>query len=540
MGKRINKIMLIVPPITRDKDFSAKVSRVTDFFPLGMAYIAATLEKTGLYKLKILDSLKGKDLQEGIVIDNGDSIRYGLTDNELEYEIKKFSPDVIGVSCLFSGAQWDAANVCSIIKKISSEIFTIMGGAHAGNMAQELLHLCKEIDYVIVGEAENAFVQILDAIDKNEDVSQIDGIGYRENETVRLNKKTEYVRNLDSIPFPAYHLFDMQIYLNDADSHGFYRYPPYTQMITSRGCPCKCTFCALGSHWGPKQRLRSASNILDEMEFLIQQYGIREIHFEDDNLTANRKRALELFDGMIERKLNLHWHAPSGMAVYTLTEDIIEKMAEAGCYSVTLAIESGNQEVLSKMMRKPVDLNIVPALVKKIREVGMDVRGFFMLGFPGETKENINQTVEFACSLELDWAYFSIFSPLPKTAMYDLCLEKGYIKKSDFDPMRSFHRSIVRTPEFDPDYLNNVREKAIIKTCFKNNPNLLRYDIDKAIDNFESVVRRYPHFDFANFYLAEAYLRKGKKSKAVKSYKKTLLINPLYIEAETKLNELLR
>ena len=306
-------------------------------------------------------------------------------------------------------------------------------------------------------------------------------------------------------------------------------------MITSRGCPCKCSFCALGAHWGNCQRKRSARNILDEMEALIRKYGIQEFHFEDDNLTADKKRAIELFNGMIDRKFNIVWHAPSGIAAYTLDAEIVERMAASGCYSITLGIESGSQQVLTKLMHKPVDLKKLPALVQVIRKHKIDVRGFFILGFPGETKEDMKRTIDYARGLELDWAYFSIFSPLPKTEIYRVCLEKGYIKEGDFDPIRSFHRSIVHTPEFTPEDLYQIREEAIIDICFRNNPNLRKYDVDTAIENFSLVVRRYPHFDFANFYLAEAYMKKGDREKGAAYYRKTLEANPAHQEAIARL-----
>jgi len=187
------------------------------------------------------------------------------------------------------------------------------------------------------------------------------------------------------------------------------------------------------------------------------------------------------------------------------------------------------------LMHKPVDLKKLPALVQVIRKHKIDVRAFFMLGFPGETKEDMKRTIDYARRLELDWAYFTIFSPLPKTEMYRVCLEKGYIKEGDFDPIRSFNRSIVHTPEFTPEDINQIREEAIIDICFRNNPNLRKYDVDTAIENFSSVVRRYPHFDFANFYLAEAYMKKGDREKGAAYYRKTLEANPAHQEAIARL-----
>lgn len=535
--KKNGKIMFIYPPVTRPEDFSAKVVRVSVFLPLGIAYLAAVLEKTGDYELEILDTLCESDIEEGTPLNGGKQIRYGLTDEAIEKRIRDFSPNVVGVACLFSAMQWDMVNTCRIVKKVNPVIKTIVGGAHAGSMAKDIIREYNEVDFVIVGEAELTFLDLLRSLETNGGFTNLNGFAFRENGSVKFIPKTKYIEDLDSIDFPARHLFNMDKYFENAKSHGFYRNTPYTQVITSRGCPYKCTFCALGAHWGSRQRMRSAKNVLDEIEYLINQYGIKEIHFEDDNLTADKKRAAELFDGMVKRNFNIKWHVPSGIAVNTLNEELIEKMRASGCYSITLAIESGNQKVVTKLMNKPVNLKVVPRLVKKIRENGMDVRGFFIIGYPDETKETIRQTIDFARSLELDWSYFSIASPLPNTEMYKTCIKKGYIKEGDFDPIRSFHRSIIHTPEFIPEYLYEVREEAIIDVCFRNNPNLLKYNIDKAIEDFKDVVSRYPHFDFAHFYLGEAYLKKGNKENAISSYRKTLKANPSHKEAKERLEK---
>lgn len=529
--------MLIYPPVTRPKDFSSQKVRVSIFFPLGIAYLAAVIEKTGKYELQVLDALSEGDVNEGSPLAD-DKIRYGLTDQELVDRIKAFKPDVVGVSCLFSAMQWDMGNVCRLTKEVNPDTITVVGGAHVGLTPKELIRQHKEIDFLIEGEAEVTLIKLLESLNAGFLSPELNGIAFWRDGEVHHIAKTDYIMDLDAIPFPARSLFNMQKYFESPNSHGFYKKTPYTQMITSRGCPNKCAFCALGAHWGSKQRMRSPKNVLDEIEFLIQEYGIREIHFEDDNITSNKKRAMAIFEGMIERRFNIIWHVPSGMAANTLDEELLAKMRESGCYSLTLAIESGNQHVVSRLMKKPVNLKRIPALVQQIRHHGMDVRGFFILGYPDETKENIQETINFAREIELDWSYFSIFSPLPGTKSYNTCLEKGYIKKEDFDPLRSFHQSIVRTPEFTPEYLAEIREKAIVDVCFRNNPNLLKYDINKAIENFSSVVERYPHFDFANFYLGEAYLKKGEKLKAVQAYQATLKSNPNHDEAKKRLKEL--
>jgi magnesium-protoporphyrin IX monomethyl ester (oxidative) cyclase len=537
LKKQIKKVMLIQPPVTRPGNFSAKVVRVSVFFPLGIAYIAAVLEQDTHYELKVIDALADGDLT-GTTFGNEGMIRYGMTDEQLIESIHSFSPDVIGVSCLFSANEWDMNNVCEIAKKINPDVVTVIGGAHISAVPDSILQQYKAVDFAIIGEAEVTFINLLEALQVEGDFAEIDGVAFRDAGQVKLLPKSRYINHLDALPYPSRHLFPMDKYFSPIYAHSTYRNTPYAQMITSRGCPYRCSFCALAGHWGNRFRFRSAKSVLDEIERLIGDYGIKEIHFEDDNLTANKARAMEIFNGIIDRGFGITWNVPSGMAAKTLDNELLDKMAQSGCYSVSLAIESGNQEVLTRLMNKPVDLNVVPDLVKKIRSTGMDVRGFFIIGYPGETKGTINQTIDYARELELDWSYFFIASPLPGTTMYQECLDNGYIETGDFDPVRSFHKSIIRTPEFDPEYLGQVREEAIIDVNFRNNPNLLRYDVDKAIGSFKEVVDRYPHFDFANFYLGQAYLKKGDIDSAIDSYRKTLAANPMHRQAAAKLQHL--
>lgn len=534
--KDIKRILLVEPPVTRPAEFSAKKLRISPFFPLGLGYLAAVLMPRG-YEVFLLDALvQGVDRGEQ-VYDNG-TVRYGLSDEEIRLAVESFKPDVVGVSAVFSAKDFDARNVCRISKSVLPEVPTVMGGAYAGAAHKELLAGENAIDYIVVGEGEQAFVQLLQAMAVETGYEKIDGLGYRMEGKVCCNPKRSYIQDLDGIPFPARELVDMHEYFRIGVAHDRFRYRPFTQMITSRGCPFRCTFCTLSQHWGPVQRLRSAANVLDEIEMLVNRYGVREIHFEDDNLTADKPRALAIFKGLRERGYDIAWTVPTGMSVATLDEGLLHEMAASGCYSVSLGIESGNQGVLSKLMCKPVNLKKVPPLVRAIRDQGMLAKGFFMIGYPGETKETIEQTIAFARSLELDWTFFFVATPLPHTEMYDMALREGYLEAGDFNPVTTMHESVIKTPEFDNEYLMELREEAIIDLNFRNNPNLTRFNVDQAIEDFEHVISLYPHFDFAHEALGDAYSRKGLADKACDCWRRAIEANPKNGGARTKLREM--
>lgn len=526
----IKKILLIEPPITRPSDFGAKKIRIGIVPPLGLAYMAAVLEKNN-FDVKICDFLIDGQL-EGVSYKEK-FLRYGLSDDEIKNEIKIFSPDLVGVSCLFSAKEMDLLNVCRIVKEINQKIITVAGGAHPTMKYNEVL---KDInlDFVIMGEGEYSFLNLVNSLNNESDLSQVDGLAYKNRNEILLNPKTNYIENLDELPLPARHLLKMQKYINTSSPHSGVRRHPFTSMITSRGCPYRCTFCVIRNIWGGKARFRSAGNVLMEIEHLIKTYEIKEVHFEDDNITADNQRAKELFSGIINNNWDLNLSSPSGLAVSTLDEDLLLLMKKAGYFSITIAIESGDPDVL-KLMRKPVNLERVKVVVDAARKVGLKIKGFFILGYPGETKAQMQKTIDFAISIGLDWSLFFVATSIPGSELESVCNEKGYFVDKNLDYVKQFYVSNIKTPEFEPGYVETMKEKANFEVNFKNNTNLRLKKYDIAIEDFGEVARLYPHLDFAHFYLAIAYQGAGLINDAVCELEKTLELNPQHNEAKEML-----
>jgi magnesium-protoporphyrin IX monomethyl ester (oxidative) cyclase len=221
---------------------------------------------------------------------------------------------------------------------------------------------------------------------------------------------------------------------------------------------------------GRKFRARSSQKVLEEIELLVDKYGIKELAFTDDNLTLDRERALNIFDGMKERDFDLVWVAPNGIALYAIDEELIEKMKESGCYSLYLPIESGVQEVLDKIIRKPIRLERVRRIVKKIKEFDIETVGMFIIGFPGETLDQMKQTIDFAQSLDLDYVSFSIATPYPGTDLYEIAKENGYLV-NDFteeDLIYGFGKGHIKTPEFTPEEVLRLRKEGWQRINFDN------------------------------------------------------------------------
>ena len=467
--------------------------------PLGLAYIAAVLEQNGI-EVKILDcvaessSLIGFSLDLSIISDkiHTGEIRYGLSDDEIYLKIKRFNPDLVGVSCLFSNKAWDAHNVCRIVKAINPEIITVMGGAHPTALPEETL-LDRNVDYVVIGEGEPFFAAYAQGEMDFFDLHKQSHIVYALNE----------ISQLDKLPLPARHLLNMPKYLYSESPHSGLKRLPVASISTSRGCPARCEFCAIRCMWGDSYRTRSPENVLGEIQHLVDTYHIKELHFEDDNLTAEKRRAMAIFQGIIDRKLDLSLNSPSGLAIFALDEALLDKMREAGYYSISLAVESGVPEVL-KLMHKHVDLEKAKNLIKYARSLGMKTKAFFILGYPGETKEMMKRTVDFAGNLGADWVLFFPATNLPGTEMDKRVRANGWLADPDMDYRYYFYRANIRTPEFDPDFVMNLKEEANRQINFEHNINMAEGNYEQAIGDFGEVVRLYPHLDFAQQALKEA------------------------------------
>lgn len=437
----INKILLIQPPNTIIKGRFR-----TSEPPLGLGYIAAVLEAEGC-NVDILDAaIEGYEYVENV---DKRSIYYGLPFAEIKKRIELLKPDVVGVSCLFSPQHKNSIGVCKLAKEVNSNIITVLGGHHPSVFAKEILSEEEDVDFIIKGEGEYPFRELLKRLKESMDYSDIDGLAFRKNEKIYDNPKTKFIDDLDELPFPLRKKFQMEKYFKINIPQGvFTKENLNTSVITSRGCSARCIFCATVQHWGRRFRARSAENVLTEIDELVERYGIKEIRFLDDNLTLDRDRALKLFSALAKRPYKLFWSTPQGVATWTLDEELLAVMKQSGCYRLTLGIESGDQNVLHKIIKKPVDLQRVTYLIKIMRRLGIGIDAFFVIGFPGETKAQIQKTFDFAWKNNIDSVYFQIVTPLPGTELYRIAKEKGYLINDYSFETIDYSIANIQTPDF--------------------------------------------------------------------------------------------
>ncbi len=456
-GRKIQKILLIQPPLTTHIDLSTEPKGIHP--PIGLAYIAAVLEKD--YDVTILDSVV-EGYETEIRLDDS-RIRYGLTFEEVKDRIEALQPDVVGVSNLFSSGFRDATQICSLVKKIDKDIITVIGGPHPSALPEEVL-VHGDIDFVVIGEGEYSFRDLLKGIEEG-DLSDLDGIAYRDDGQVRLLPKTRFIENLDELPFPARHLLPMEKYFGISEAFIVTKRKPFTPMNTSRGCVARCSFCPVHATWGGRWRARSAENVLAEIEHLVDKYGVKEIHFDDDNITLNRQRAKDIFQGIIDRKLDIMWTVPPGLALWAVNDELLKLMKESGCYKLFIAVESGDERILHDIIRKPLDLKKVKPLVRTMRKLGIETESYFVVGMPGETEESLRRTFKFARDIDTDVTHYFFANPIPGSELWDICAEGGYFKENfSYENIR-MERSNINTPGLPAEELEKMiaREQLICR-----------------------------------------------------------------------------
>lgn len=452
---KINRVLLMISPSL----FSTKESRaINPLPPMGLGYLASVIENMDI-EVKILDCIiRGCDHEEEI---DNETVRIGLSDKKIENYISDYNPDIVGINCQFSRQHKIYHHLFSLIKKINNNCTTVAGGAHATVCTEEVLK-DPSCDFVLLGEGEDSFRELILALTKGRDISLIDGIGWKKNGNLNINKKRKWIIDLDSIPFPAYHLMGLKNYYGIKISHGSRHKEKFCPIITSRGCPARCTFCTAQKVWGNKYRMRSVDNVIKEMKLLKNQYDIEEIMFEDDNITANPNRAKELFSRMIEENFNFVWDTPNGVGVWSIDENIIDLMKRSGCINLNFPLESGSQYVIDNIIKKPVKLSRAKQLIEYCKKIGMKFSIFLVIGLPGEKIKDMWNSYRLAADCGCYNPNVSVATPYPGSQLLVDCIKNGYLtKKISFDDLhpRCF---LIKTEDWDEHDIRKMLLKGRI------------------------------------------------------------------------------
>jgi magnesium-protoporphyrin IX monomethyl ester (oxidative) cyclase len=458
----VERVLLMFPPTRLGKELLPRLMP-----PLGISHLAAVIRDD--YDVRLLDA-NGRDFEQVVELPRGFR-RNGMSYEDIRAVIEEFRPDFVGMTCLFSSVWPVIRELCDLIKSIDPSIHTACGGCHPSFLTRQCLEEADNLDFIVKGEGEYALRDLLQTINSGGDLRLVDGLAFREGGSILVNEKVGFIPDLDALPYPARDLLDLDLY-SGGTHHGISEtHRKVAVMYSSRGCAAKCIFCSSVEFWGHDYRYRSPESLLDEMEHLVDTYGIEEIQFEDDNLTQNKRRARLLFEGMIERGLHekLVWNTPNGIALWALDPDLLRLARQAGCYQLTLAIESGNQEVLDNVIHKPLQLEKARALAQTIKELGIDTNAFFIIGFPGETLADMRDTFRFARELDLNSACFFIAQPLPGTRLYDISLRNGYLPPDFRFEDATYSRGVISTPDWSAEQVQKLANTELLKYQLRAN-----------------------------------------------------------------------
>jgi len=408
---------------------------------LGLGYLATALRKSG-HDVDILDcSLLDLSL---------DGFRKKILD---------IKPDVVGFK-VFSKDVDGISKQVSIVSKELPDAKILIGGCHPSGVLDEIFLDFPEADFAFLGEAEKSFPALLKSLDSRKSLESIPGLIYRNSDGKVHHNAQEFIEDLDALGLPAWDLIDPRIF-PDATHGSLAKSFPIAPIIATRGCPYRCTFCAVKNTMGHKIRSHSVDYVLDEIEMLYKDYGIREFHFEDDTFTSKKDYVIKICEGIISRGMKIFWSCPNGVRIDSLDDELLAIMKKSGCYAFSVGIESGSEKI-RKHMRKKLDTDTIKDKIKLIRKHGISVHGFFILGYPEETREDMEMSFELSRKLPFNTVYFNIFNPNPGSEIYENLKAEGKLEGLDWSSLAGETPSIS-VGDISLEEIKKLHKRAMLR-----------------------------------------------------------------------------
>ncbi len=402
------KVLLLNPPMYYGAyNQAGRLYLDKSYPPLGLSYIAAVLEKEG-FNVKAVDLVDTPFESIGAII-------------------RRESPTIVGISCNLTDYRWGAFRLAQITKKVDPKITVVLGGSHATHLYKQILENFP-IDAIVRFEGEQTFLEFVKAVEKGAGFRDIKGLAYIEDGKVILNEARSLVDCLDCLPFPAYHFFDFEGYVHYSSPVKFkgkkISEVKSRNIMASRGCPHDCKYCSINRFWQRKCRLRSASNVVDEIEMLYRNFGVGHFNFFDDAFTLNCDRVIAICKEIIHRQLDISWECVT--RVDAVSFDMLLWMKRAGCQSISYGVESGSPAVLKAINKKQTPAQVINAF-ELTHKAGIKAFILLMIGNPGETENTINETIGLLRIIKPDKIRATLTLVYPATGLYELCLNKGFI-----------------------------------------------------------------------------------------------------------------
>jgi len=406
------KRILLINPLTRNHEYFFKKKKAYKLPPISLLQIGAYIKEKG-YDVSILDGFISCDNKQ-------DFLR----------EIKKAKPELIGMTCMSTNFLF-ASDLSRIIKKRFPEIILVIGGSHITYSPIDIKET--RFDYGIIGDGEDTFLDLLTILSIKKDVNDLPGLVIKKGNKITTTSGIVYNQDLDKYPVPDYSLLtSLEDYptsiINSKDSKGL-------TIITSRGCPFRCIYCTYSKNNRPYVT-NSANYVIEEIKTYTKKHGVKNFSFGDDNFMHDKERVKEICKKIIENKLDISWSCQA--RANTIDKELLDLIKKAGCWQISFGIETGDKEIL-KIIKKGTTNDIIIKAINLTHKAGIRTKGFFIIGLPGDTKESIRRTINFAKSLPLDIAIFFLLSINKGTTLYDMFesygkneyLEDAFIKQSD-------------------------------------------------------------------------------------------------------------
>lgn len=410
------------------------------------------------YAALLLTAILKKRYDFSIIDANGGD----LSMEEVEDWLRDLAPEAVLITAGSVEYHRQAHAAAAAARRALGPTPVIMGGIYPTVLPEEAAK-DDNVDWLFMHHAEERIEEFLELVltGRLDEARRFPGVCFRDGSGVRQeNPPTSHIGDVKEMVRPDYSLVDVTPYIvqNSLD-YQFNSDRPAAFVITSYGCPCNCLFCASRTISGRRTVYRPVEHVLEEIDYLVREHGVRNIVFLDDALLMKRARLIEIMDGMSAMNVGLAWKAAS-VAAWQLDADLLGAMKASGCQQITISVESGSQRVLTDVIGKPLRLEVVPGIVKTCRELGIVCGANFVVGMPGETWEDIRQTFRFAEECDFDVSHFHIATPLPKTDLYHICKEKGYLPEdfSFVDPrFIGYAHGFITTEEFTPLELSVLR-----------------------------------------------------------------------------------
>lgn len=498
------RILFLIPPYFNLDDFGcdSHTTSIPPFtIPYGVLSLVSFLKATCNRKIEsqVLDlnvHLKTIALQKNV------KVCERIFKDLLACQLKEFRPTLVGISALFNVSFRYIEELAKVVKDVLPEALVVAGGGLPSAAYREVLEFSPSLDAVCKGEGELPLAELVDAEDRWNLLENHPSWITQNGIVIGKSPQHRFVEHLDDIPMFDYGLINLDDYNSRSIDKRYSGFPKREMSIhTSRGCPFSCIFCSNPFLHGNKVRAMSIERVLDEVRVMKEQHGLTILLIEDDHFFFDVRRAKEILKRLAELQIRIEF--PNGIAVYAIDDEVARLLKAAGVSTVALAVESGSDHVLRKIIGKPLKISMVKEKVGMLRQYGVQSHVFIVIGLPGEQDEHRQETVDLLLDVGFDWAHIFCAVPIFGSRLYDICKEKGYIKEGSFlDHVTS--KSVITAPGVDPAQIEKYAYDMNLKVNFVENFNLKTGNFSTAAKYFTNVITKYPMHAFGHYFLAQA------------------------------------